>query len=109
MADANAGLSGRLDAALHRAVPSTIPGEVQEWLHSIGYDATQLARDLFSTRLHVHHLRPDKKGKYIAGVHFGDESHPLAGQPHRLVEARDLGPGLITNVAAQYIAQNANW
>ena len=109
MADANAGLSGRLDAALHRAVPSTIPGEVQEWLHSIGYDATQLARDLFSTRLHVHHLRPDKKGKYIAGEHFGDESHPLAGQPHRLVEARDLGPGLITNAGANFIANIANF
>lgn len=108
MVDGTSGLSGDLEI-VHKGIPTeSMPEHVKAWLKSIGYDAETLAREAFATRLHAHHFRLNPKGKFIAGVHFGKEDHPFAGEPHELVEKRDLGPGLVTWAGAMYLSNAVN-
>ncbi len=107
--EGKSGLSGELEIKHTRIPTESMPGHVREWLAKQGYDAETLARDMFATSLHAHHFRRHDKGKFIAGEHFGDASHPYAGEPHILVEKRDLGSGSITQVGAQFLANSTNW
>jgi hypothetical protein len=105
----SSGLAGELEIKHTRIPTESMPGHVREWLHKAGYDAETLARDAFATSLHAHHFRKDPKGKFVAGEHFGTADHPFAGEPHVLVAKRDLGPGSITQVGAQFLSQSTNW
>jgi len=105
--DASAGFGGDLTLRINGQTHN-VPPHVAEWLKEIGHDAKTLG-NWFSSSLAADHYRPHPKGKHIAGVHFGDESHSLYGTPHKLLNHRELGSGLVTNVGVMALANDFAW